>query len=316
MPRASGGSRLLKGILLGLAGLVVLGLVGIVLAIRIGLDPEGDTMGAVQKTAISRDGTIIAYEQSGSGPTLILVSAALTDRSGNRRLARYLSDRFTVINYDRRGRGGSGDAIPYATDKEIDDIGALVDASGGSAFLFGSSSGSVLALDAAARLGSRVQKLYMFEPPFIVDSSRPPMDTTLSSAVVRQVANGSRAEAVRLFFTRGMGIPSFGVTMMRFLMPGWSKMCAMAHTIPYDLAILDGTQAGQPLPGERWKNASLPIKVAVGSKSELFFHSGAKGLVQILPSAQYQSLAGLNHGALLLAPKALGKDVQDFLLHP
>lgn len=316
MPSASGGSRLVKRILLGLAGLVVPGLVGIVLAIRIGLNTEGDTMGAVQKTSISTDGTSIAYEQSGSGPTLILVSAALTDRSGNRRLARYLSDRFTVTNYDRRGRGDSANTSPYTTDKEIDDIGALVDASGGSAFLFGSSSGSVLALDAAARLGSRVQKLYMFEPPFIVDSSRPPMDTTLSGAVDRQVANGSRAEAVRLFFTRGMGIPSFGVTMMRFLMPGWSKMFAMAHTIPYDLAILDGTQAGQPLPGERWKNASLPIKVAVGSKSELFFHSGAKGLVQILPSAQYQSLAGLNHGALLLAPKALGKDVQDFLLHP
>ena len=316
MPHASGGSRLVKRILLGLAGLVVLGLVGIILAIRIGLNTEGDAMAAVQKTAISRDGTIIAYEQSGSGPTLILVSAALTDRSGNRRLARYLSDRFTVINYDRRGRGESGDTSPYTTDKEIDDIDALVDASGGSAFLFGSSSGSVLALDAAARLGARVQKLYMFEPPFIVDSSRPPMDTTLSGVVDRHVANGNRAEAVRLFFTRGMGIPSFGVTMMRFLMPGWSKMCAMAHTIPYDLAILDGTQAGLPLPGERWKNASLPIKVAVGSKSELFFHSGAKGLVQILPSAQYQSLAGMNHGALLLAPKALGKDVQDFLLRP
>jgi len=104
--------------------------------------------------------------------------------------------------------------------------------------------------------------------------------------------------------------------MMRFLMPGWSKMCAVAHTIPYDLAILDGTQAGQPLPVERWKNDSLPTRVAAGSKSEPFFHSGAKGLVQILPSAQYRSLPDLNHGALLLAPEALGKDIQDFLLRP
>ncbi|OJV44645.1 MAG: alpha/beta hydrolase [Acidobacteriales bacterium 59-55] len=271
-------------------------------------------MGAVQKTAISKDGTVIAYEQSGSGPTLILVSAALADRSGNRRLARHLSDRFTVVNYDRRGRGTSGDRSPYTTGKEIDDIEALVDASEGSAFLFGSSSGSVLALDAAARLGPKVRKLYMFEPPFIVDSSRPPMDTTLSSAIDRQISNGNRGEAVRMFFTRGMGIPPFGVTMMRFLMPGWSKMCAMAHTIPYDLAILNGTQAGMRLPDARWKSASLPIKVAVGSKSEPFFHSGAKGLVQILPSAEYQSLAGLNHGALLFAPAALGRDVQDFLL--
>jgi hypothetical protein len=142
------------------------------------------------------------------------------------------------------------------------------------------------------------------------------MDKTLSGAIDRQIAVGNRGEAVRLFFTKGMGIPSFGVTMMRFLMPGWSKMCVMAHTIPYDLSILDGTQAGQPLPVERWRNDSLPIRVSVGSRSEPFFHSGARGLVHILPSAQYQSLAGLNHGALLLAPAVLGKDVQDFLVLP
>ena len=316
MRRGSGKLQIVSTILLGLAGLFVLAIAGIIIAVRIGFNTEGDMMGAVQKTAISRDGTVIAYEQSGSGPAVILVSAALADRSGNRRIAKYLSDRFTVINYDRRGRGASGDTSPYSTEKEVDDIAALVDASGGSAFVFGSSSGSVLALDAAARLGSKVKKLYMFEPPFILDSSRPPMDTTLSGAINRQIAEGNRSEAVRLFFTRGMGIPSFGVTMMRLLMPGWSKMCAMAHTISYDLSILDGTQAGQPLPVDRWNKALLPIKVAVGSRSEPFFHSGAKGLVRILPSAQYQSLTGLNHGALLLAPTALGKDVQDFLLNP
>lgn len=316
MPRGSGKPRLVRNVLLGLAGLLVLALVGIIVAIRIGFNTEGDVMGAVQKTAISRDGTVIAYEQSGSGPAVILVSAALADRSGNRRLARYLSDRFTVINYDRRGRGASRNTSPYTIEKEVEDIEALVDASGGSAFLFGSSSGSVLALDGAAHLGTKVKKLYMFEPPFIVDSSRPPMDKTLSEAIERQVATGNRSEAVRLFFTKGMGIPSFGVTMMRLLIPGWSKMSAMANTIPYDLSILDGTQAGQPLPVERWKSASIPIRVTVGARSEPFFHSGAKGLAQILPSAQYQALAGLNHGALLMAPAALGKDIEGFLLQP
>jgi len=316
MPRGNGKLRIVRNILLGLAGLLVAALVGFIVAVRIGFNIEGDVMGAVQKTAISRDGTVIAYEQTGSGPTVILVSAALADRSGNRRLARYLSDRFTVINYDRRGRGTSGNTRPYTIEKEVEDVEALVNASRGSAFLFGSSSGSVLALDAAAHLGTKVTKLYMFEPPFIVDSSRPPMDKTLSGAIDRQVAVGNRSEAVRLFFTMGMGIPPFGVTMMRILMPGWSKMCVMAHTIPYDLSILDGTQAGQPLPVERWRGASLPIRVAVGGRSEPFFHSGAKGVVQILPSAQYQPLAGLNHGALLLAPAALGRDIQDFLLQP
>ena len=306
--------RLWRNILLGLGTLVLLVVVGMLIAVRIAFNTGGEVKGAVQKSAVSKDGTVIAYEQTGSGPALILVSAALTDRSGNRRLARYLSDRFTVINYDRRGRGSSGNTSPYTVEKEIEDVAALVEASGGSAFLFGSSSGSALALDAAAHLGPKVKKVYVFEPPFIVDSSRPPIDRTLSSAIDQQIAAGNRGEAVRLFFTKGMGIPSFGVTMMRFLMPGWRKMCAMAHTIPYDLSILEGTQMGQPLPAERWKNVGLPVKVAVGSRSEPFFHSGAKGLVEILPSARYESLTGLNHGALLMAPAALGKDVQEFLL--
>jgi pimeloyl-ACP methyl ester carboxylesterase len=315
MTLTGGKRRLLRNILLGFSGLVLLAAIAMMITLRIAFNTEGEVMGAVQKTAISKDGTVIAYEQSGSGEPLILVSAALSDRSGNRRLARFLSDRFTVINYDRRGRGASGNTSPYTVQKEIEDIEALVDASGGSAFLFGSSSGSALALDAAAHLDSKVKKVYVFEPPFIVDSSRPAMDPNLSSAIDRQIAAGDRVGAVRLFFTKGMGIPPFGVTMMRFLMPGWKKMCAMANTIPYDLAILDGTQAGHPLPADRWKGDSQRIKVAVGSRSEPFFHSGAKGLVQILPSAQYESLAGLNHGALLFAPAALGKDVQEFLLH-
>jgi pimeloyl-ACP methyl ester carboxylesterase len=306
--------RLWRNVLLGLGTLVLLVVAGMLIAVRIAFNTGGEVKGVVQKSAISKDGTVIAYEQTGSGPALILVSAALTDRSGNRRLARYLSDRFMVINYDRRGRGSSGNSSPYTVEKEIEDIAALVGASGGSAFLFGSSSGSALALDAAAHLGPKVKKVYVFEPPFIVDSSRPPIDPMLTSEIDQQIAAGNRAEAVRLFFTKGMGIPSFGVTMMRFFMPGWKKMCAMAHTIPYDLSILDGTQTGQPLPAERWKNDSLPVKVAVGSRSEPFFHSGAKRLVESLPSARYESLTGLNHGALLMAPAALGKDVQEFLL--
>ena len=314
MRRAGGRLLMVRNTLLGFGAVVLVALLGTIVAIHIKFDTEEAIVGAVQKTAISRDGTLIAYEQSGKGPVLILVSAALADRSGNRRLGKYLSDRFTIINYDRRGRGASANKSPYATKKEVDDIEALVDASGGSAFLFGSSSGSVLALDAAERLGPKVQKLYMFEPPFILDSSRPAIEATLSGAIDHEIASGDRSGAVRTFFTRGMGIPPFGVTMMRFLMPGWSKMCGIAHTIPYDLAILGGTQAGLALPAERWKNTSLPVKVAVGSKSEPFFHSGAKGLVQIVPSAEYQTLAGLNHGALLLAPSALGKDVEEFLL--
>jgi pimeloyl-ACP methyl ester carboxylesterase len=306
--------RIARNVFFAIAGLGLLAVLAIVIAIRVEFSTEGDVMGTVQQTVISKDGTIIAYEQTGTGPVVILVSAALADRTASRRLARALSDRFTVINYDRRDRGSSGDTQPYAIEREIEDASAVIDAKGGSAYLFGSSSGSVLALDATTQLGPKVKKLYMYEPPFIVDSSRPAMPPTLASEIEQQVAQGNRNDAVKLFFTKGMGIPPIAVALMRFLMPGWSKMCGMAQTIPYDLAILDGTQSGQALPAGRWKSATAPVKVAVGARSEPFFHNGAKALAQMLPSASFESIHGLNHGALLLAPAALGKDIQQFFL--
>jgi len=102
--------------------------------------------------------------------------------------------------------------------------------------------------------------------------------------------------------------------MMRLLMPGWSKMAGMALTLPYDLTILAGTQAGKPLPAKRWVSATVPTLVVVGSRSEAFFHSGAKDLAGILPDAQYSSLPGGSHGALLITPKALATAVEQFFL--
>lgn len=129
-----------------------------------------------EETIRSADGTTIAFDRLGAGPPVVIVSSALADRSDAKRLARHLSERFTVVNYDRRGRGRSTDTPQYDVDREVDDIAALVDAVGGRASLFGSSSGAVLALDAAARLGPKVDRLVLFEPPFIVDGSRAPLD--------------------------------------------------------------------------------------------------------------------------------------------
>jgi pimeloyl-ACP methyl ester carboxylesterase len=122
----------------------------------------------VEASVTSRDGTTIAFERAGTGPPLILVAAALSDRRDTRKLATLLAPSFTVINYDRRGRGASGDTPPYDVGRECEDIEALVKEAGGSAFLFGSSSGAVLALEAAAR-GVGVEKMVLFEPPFVVD---------------------------------------------------------------------------------------------------------------------------------------------------
>jgi pimeloyl-ACP methyl ester carboxylesterase len=273
---------------------------------------EGDAMGSVQKTVTSKDGTVIAYEQTGSGPVVILVAAALADRSGTRRLANRLAEHFTVINYDRRGRGKSTDTEPYAVEREVEDIEALIDASGGSAFVFGSSSGSVLALEAGNKISGKVRKLFLYEPPLIVDGSRPPMPADFTQQITALVSAGRRNDAVKLFFTKGMGIPNFAVTMMRLLMPGWSKMAGMAHTLPYDLAILAGTQTGKPVPAQRWASTTAPTLVMVGSKSEVFFHNGAKALAGILPNAQYRSLEGRDHSAVLLAPQAIATAVEQF----
>jgi pimeloyl-ACP methyl ester carboxylesterase len=270
-------------------------------------------MATRQETVTSRDGTTIAFERAGSGPVIVLVEAALSDRKGTAGLARRLRDRFTVVNYDRRGRGGSTDTPPYAVDREVDDIEAVIDASTGSAYLFGSSSGAALALDAAQRLGRKVRGLVLYEPPFIVDDSRPPMADGLAGEIHELVGAGRRLDAVRLFFHKGMGIPAFAVTLMRWLMPGWSKMAAIAHTIRYDLALLAGTQAGTPLPAARWSAVIAPTLVTVGSKSEAFFHTGAKALATLLPNAAYRSLQGRDHSAVVVAPKALAAEIVGFV---
>lgn len=271
-------------------------------------------MGKRQGWVQSADGTRIAYEEAGEGPVVILVAAALADRSGTARVATQLAGRFRVIGYDRRGRGQSEDTAPYAVAREVEDIAALIGAAGGPVCLFGNSSGAVLALEAATRLGARVRKLFLYEPPFLVDSSHPPPPADLREQIEAELRAGRRNEAVKLFFGRGMGLPGFVVTLMRWLMPGWGKMRATARTLPYDLQILAGTQSGRPLPAGRWAGVHAETLVAVGSKSEPFFHSGAQALVPMLERARYASLDGLDHSAILMSAKALAAAAGDFFL--
>lgn len=265
-------------------------------------------------TVLSKDGTTIAFEQSGTGPVIVLVGAALADRAGTAKLAKLLAQHFTVINYDRRGRGKSTDTHPSTVDREVEDLEALIDAVGGSASLFGSSSGAVLALEAGNLLNTKIECLFLYEPPFIIDDSHPKVPDDLAEHIHELVAANRRNDAVRLFFTKGMGIPAVFVTLMRFLMPGWSNMAAIAHTIPYDLACLSGTQKGLPLPATRWASAQAPTVVMVGGKSEAFFHVGAKALVGLLPHAQYRSLEGRDHSAVLMAPKDIATSIHGFFI--
>ena len=263
------------------------------------------------ETVTSKDGTTIAFEQAGTGPVIILVDSALADRSVCAKLVKVLAEEFTVINYDRRGRGDSTDTQPYAVEREVEDIEALIDAAGGSAFLFGSSSGAVLALEAASRLPARIRKLVLYEPPFIVDDSRPPMPADFINQVRQLLERGKRSDAVKLFFGKGMGIPGFFVTLMRF-MPGWSKSVALAHTLPYDLMVMGDTQTGKPLQAGRWAAASMPTLVLTGGKSEAFFHKAGDALAEVLPGRQHKILKDQHHGSVVMSPNVVASELTQF----
>ncbi|EHR61453.1 alpha/beta fold hydrolase [Saccharomonospora cyanea] len=264
-------------------------------------------------TVVTRDGTPIAFQRSGQGPAVVLVASALADRRDTRKLAALLSQHHTVVNYDRRGRGASGDHAHYAVEREIDDIAALVEQVGGSAALFGSSSGAVLALRAAAA-GIGVTKLALYEPPFVVrrDSGfGPPAD--FGERLAALLASGDRAGAVRAFMTEAQGMPSALVTMMR-LVPGvWSTLTGLAHTLPYDLAVMGDTQQGRPLRAEDWAAVTCPTLVLTGGRSPAGFHDAARALADLLPHAEHRTLPKLNHGAVMQAPRKLAPVLTEFL---
>ena len=241
-----------------------------------------------------------------------MVASALADRSDAKRLARHLSQDFTVINYDRRGRGRSTDSPPYSVEREVEDIEALIDAAGRPASLFGSSSGAVLALDAASRLGPKVRRLALFEPPFIVDGSRPPLDEDYARHLSGLLEAGERSEAVRLFMTQALGMPRPAVAAMS-LLPMWRKLTRLAPTLAYDLAVLDGTQSGRPLPTQRWAKVTAPTLVVTGSKSDSFLHRGGAAIAEVLADARHCTLEGANHSAVVAAPKKLAALVTEFL---
>jgi pimeloyl-ACP methyl ester carboxylesterase len=243
----------------------------------------------------SKDGTKIAFDRSGEGPPIMLVGGALNTRSfgPNGSLAPLLAEHFTVINYDRRGRGDSGDTKPWAVEREAEDIEALIQAAGGSVSVFGISSGAALALEAASR-GLAIDKLALYEAPFIVDDSRSPLADDYLARLEGLVASGRRSDAVRPFMREGVGLPAVFVALMR-VMPAWSKLEAVAHTLPYDAAIVYDYQKGEPLPEGRWASATMRTLVAVGGKSPDWMRHAMRGLADVLPNAGCHTLEGQTH---------------------
>jgi pimeloyl-ACP methyl ester carboxylesterase len=238
---------------------------------------------------------------------VILVDGALCYRGMGQsgQLAKLLAPHFTVFTYDRRGRGASGDTAPYAVKREVEDIAALLSEAGGMAFVWGISSGAVLALEAANRL-SGIKKVALYEAPFIVDNGR----STTERDWVRigeSVAADRRTDAVKLFL-KSVGVPRIFVALMR-LMPMWSKLKTIAHTLPYDGAIVQDHQRGKPLPVSRWASVTVPALVMDGGKSPAWMRHANRSLAASLPNAQYRTLEGQTH---MLKPEAHAPLLVDF----
>jgi pimeloyl-ACP methyl ester carboxylesterase len=252
------------------------------------------------RTVASKDGTRIAFDQSGAGPALILVAPAFATRTDQASLAAALAPVFTVFAYDRRGRGDSGDTAPYAIEREIDDLDALLDEAGGSAFVFGHSSGAVLALDAARALPIKITKLALYEPPFIIDDSRPPRPEDFTAHLGELVAAGRRGDAVEYWQT-WLGLPAQMIAQMR-QSPMWPGLEAVAPTLVYDAAIMGDTQRGDPLPLTQWASVTVPTLVMDGTvmmgreNLHTFMRHGADALAGTLPNAQRRTLEGQDHG--------------------
>lgn len=269
----------------------------------------------------SQDGTKIAYDQTGSGPAVILVNGAMGLRM-DRGFVDLLTPHFTVYNYDRRGRGESGDTAPFAPEREIEDIEALINAAGGTAYVQGSSSGAIISLEAASQLPGKIRKLAMFEPPFITDDSHPPLPADYVEQLDAAIAAGKPGDAVEYFMKKAMQIPDEFVAQMRYLPPSevfdmkegvvapmWAEMEKVAHTIAYDGRAVLPFMQGKPLPTDRWTSVTMPTLLIVGGNSEPFFHDGAKSLVELLPNAQFRVLEGQDHA---VQPQALATVVIDF----
>jgi pimeloyl-ACP methyl ester carboxylesterase len=258
-------------------------------------------------TVNSNDGTKIAYDKQGEGPALILVDGALCTRTHGSKpeLVNLLAPHFTVYSYDRRGRGDSGDTEPYAVEREIEDIEALIDDAGGKAHLYGHSSGACLVLEAALELGDKVEKLAMYDAPYNDNPQATEAWSEYISRLTEALAAGRRGDAVALFMSY-IGTPAGQIDGMRGA-PFWPALEAVAPTLAYDHAGILGKDAS--VPTERAARVSVPALVMHGSASLAFMAGTARALSQAMPCAQLRTLEDQTHD---MNPGFLGPVLVEF----
>jgi len=255
------------------------------------------------RTVTSKDGTTIAFDQWGEGPVVILVDGALQYRAfdqGMVELANLLSEHFTVIHYDRRGRGDSTDTQPYALEREIEDIETLIDEAGGSASLYGISSGAALAMEAAIGLPGKVRKLAMYEAPYNDDDSARQAWREYVTQLRKLLAEDRKGDAVGLFMMLVGASPEDVEGIKQS--PMWPLWESVGHTLAYDHIAALGEEASIPI--ERAARVAMPALVMDGSESFPFMHTTAVALANSMPQGHHQTLNGQTHevAAQALAP--------------
>jgi pimeloyl-ACP methyl ester carboxylesterase len=261
------------------------------------------------QTITSKDSTTIAYDKTGTGPALILVGGMFEQRAWESETAKLavfplLTQHFTVYHYDRRGRGDSTDTLPFAVAREIEDIEALIDLAGGSAYVFGISSGAALALEAALALPNKVKKLALYEPPYNDDADARAAWKQFRSDLKQTLAEGRRGDAVGLFMTL-LGMPPEHLEGMRHD-PMFAMWEAIAPTIAYDATAL-GNEAA--VPHERAARVTMPVLVMAGSESYPFMLTTAMALAADMPNAKQRTLAGQTHE---VTPEAIAPVLVEF----
>src|SRR5262245_8746786 len=236
----------------------------------------------------SKDGTSIGIDRTGAGPPVVLVCGGSVDRMANAELASLLSSDFTVLNYDRRGRGDSGNTGPYSIEREFEDLDAVIAAAGGSASVYGTSSGAVLALKAAAD-GLEITKLALWEPPYVPEGERRPPANT-SETFAKLIEDGRRAAAVEFFMGEVVGLPPEFVAGARS-QPFWASQEAIAHTLAYDATIMGDYW----LRVDEFADVETPTLVLYGDASFPWFAVTTEQLAAALPDGRRKALAGQQH---------------------
>ncbi|MET7480314.1 alpha/beta hydrolase [Streptomyces sp. NPDC005648] len=256
----------------------------------------------MDNTTISRDGTSLAYQRTGEGPAVVLVSGAMSTGATVAPLGVPLSDGFTVVSYDRRGRGQSGDTEPYDVAREVEDLAALIDALGGEAWLYGHSSGGALVLEAAAS-GLPLRGVAVYEVPYAVYEGGAEERARYTESLTAALGEGRRGDAVELFL-RLTGLAEEMIQGARNS-PMWPGMESIAPSLAHDNAVMgDGL-----VPRARLAAIGVPVLSLAGGASPAWMREAAQAVAEAAPRGTYRVLEGQTH---MVDPQVLARALTEF----